>query len=234
MKLIVGNLKMNLLQNEINDYLGEVLKYSFPNVVYCPSSIYLKMFVDNNLITGSQDVSAYEQGAYTGDVGASQLSSLGVKYVIIGHSERRKYYDDEKYLNAKHKLCIKNGLIPILCIGENKEEYLQKKTIKVLEKQLDILENIDVSKIIIAYEPIWSIGTGVLASNEEIYKITSHIKKYIYDKYQHTPKVLYGGSVNNQNIRELENILNIDGYLIGGCSIKVLEFIDLIKVVNKY
>ena len=232
-KLVVGNFKMNLLYSDIQNYILEVTKYSFENVIYCPSSLYLSLFINHGLKTGAQDVSSYEVGSYTGDISASQLKSLGVKYVIIGHSERRKYYQDEQYINNKLNLCIKEGLVPILCIGENRDEYTNKETLDVLKHQLDeSLKEIDVSKIIIAYEPIWSIGTGILPSCEEIYNTIDYIKKYIYNKYEILPQILYGGSVSNQNIKELEKIKNIDGYLVGGCSIKVNDFIEMINYIN--
>ena len=153
--------------------------YNYENVIYCPSNIYLKSFVDCDLQVGAQDVSFYENGAYTGDVSSSQLSSLGVKYVIIGHSERRMYYDDSKRIYNKLDLSLKEGLIPILCIGEKKEDYLNKKTLEVLEEQLEVLNDIDISKVIVAYEPIWAIGTGIIPSNEEIYKVINYIKTYL-------------------------------------------------------
>lgn len=233
-KLIVGNFKMNLLNTDIDAYIEEIRKYSFSNVVYCPSYIYLNTFLDNNLVVGAQDVSPYKMGAYTGDVSSYQLASMGVKYVIVGHSERRKYYGEKECLVDKLKNIQETSLMPILCIGETKEEYENHKTLNVLKNEIDfIFSNVNINNLIIAYEPLWSIGTGLVPTNEEIFKTVSFIKNYIIDKYKINIKVLYGGSVNNQNIDELEKINNLDGYLVGGCSININDFIELIKKVNK-
>lgn len=234
MKLIVGNFKMNMLNGDINEYIDEIKKYSFSNVVYCPSNIFLKDFISNNLTVGAQDLSPFENGAYTGDISASQMKSIGVKYAIIGHSERRKHYCEKEILIDKLKMAINNDIIPIYCIGETKEEYDNDLTLDVLKKEIDYIFkfNINLENLIIAYEPLWSIGTGLIPTTNEIEKVIDYIKKYINDKYQFQIKVLYGGSVNNENINELENIKNVNGYLIGGCSIKVHEFIKVIECVN--
>jgi len=234
MKLIVGNLKMNLLNDDINKYIDEVKKYNFNNVVYCPSNIYLKSFIDENLVVGSQDISAFNNGAYTGEISGSQLANLGVKYAIVGHSERRKRYNDSNFINDKLKRCLENKIKPILCIGESKEEYENNKTFDVLIKQINLaLDDIDnIENIIIAYEPVWSIGTGLIPTNKNIENTIDYIKKYVFNRYSKSLKVLYGGSVNNKNINNFELINNVDGYLIGGCSIHVEDFIDLIKQVS--
>ena len=235
MKLIVANFKMNLLKEDILDYLNH-FDNKATNVIFCPSNIYLNYFVDKNLNVGSQDVSPNEIGAYTGDISASQLKSLGVKYTIIGHSERRKYYNDNKFIKDKLTNALNNSLIPILCIGESKEERDNGKTFDILKNQLDeALDSINkdlLSNVVIAYEPIWSIGTGVIPSNQDIYKTISYIKEYLRKEYNLTLNVLYGGSVNNQNINDLEQINNVDGYLIGGSSIDYNKFLDIIDKVN--
>lgn len=234
MKLIVGNFKMNLLNDDIKNYIEEISKYSFNNVILCPSNIYLKDFIQQKISVGCQDLSPYEIGAYTGDVSASQLASIGVKYALIGHSERRRYYNEVDILVNKVKLAQKSGIIPIYCIGETKEDYDNKNTLKVLQEEINLIfDAITEKDVIIAYEPIWSIGTGLIPINNEIYTIIDYIKNYVYKKYNIEVKVLYGGSVNNENIMELEKISNIDGYLVGGCSIKIDNFIEMIKIVNK-
>lgn len=235
MKLIVGNFKMNLLKDDINSYIEKIKKYNFSNVVYCPSSIYLQQFINNNLTVGTQDLSAFENGAYTGDISASQLKSIGVKYAIIGHSERRKCYHEKEVLLDKLRLAINEEIIPIYCLGETKEEYDNNLTLDILKKEVDFIFNSDINleKVILAYEPIWAIGTGLIPTNNEICKVIDYIKEYIYNKYSCDIKILYGGSVNNKNIDELEKINNIDGYLVGGCSINVNDFIEMINVINK-
>ena len=234
MKLIVGNFKMNLSLNEINDYISFFKDKNYNNVIFAPSSIYLLKFTQNGFITASQDVSFGSTGAYTGDISASQLKSIGVNYSIVGHSERRKYYDDDKYVKLNELL--KNDIKPILCIGETKEERDKNVTFDVLRDEIDnSLKNLDtnlLNGVIIAYEPIWSIGTGVIPTNEDIDKTIKYIKNYLIEKYGLRLKVLYGGSVNNKNISELEKIEIIDGYLVGGCSIKKDDFQELIKSVE--
>ena len=236
MKLVVGNFKMNLTLNEINDYIEFFNEKRYDNVIFGPSSIYLNKFIENGLNVTSQDVSFESIGAYTGDVSASQLKSLGVNYSIIGHSERRAYYDDSKRVNDKLKRLLENDINPIICIGETKKERDENKTLDVLKQEIDdSFKKIDtnsLNNVIIAYEPIWSIGTGVIPTNNDIDTTIKYIKSYINDNYGLKLRVLYGGSVSNKNIDELEKIDIIDGYLVGGCSIKKEEFDKLIKTVG--
>ena len=236
MRLVVGNFKMNLTLEEINEYIDFFKNKKYDNVVFAPSNIYLTKFCDAGLKTSAQDVSFASIGAYTGDTAAVQLKSLGIKYSIVGHSERRKYYIDDKYVNNKLKELLNNEIIPILCIGETKEEKDKGVTLDILKNELDeAFKDIDTNKlsnIIIAYEPIWSIGTGVIPTNEDIDTTIKFIKKYVNENYQMNNKVLYGGSVSNKNIDELEKIVVIDGYLVGGCSIKKDDFNQLINSVR--
>ena len=209
-------------------------KYNFLNVVYCPSSIFIQKFIDNNFTVGAQDLSPFEIGSYTGDISAMQLKSVGVKYVIIGHSERRKYYHEKEILLNKVKNAINNSIIPIYCIGETEDEYNNNLTLDVLKNEIEFIfsENLDLNNLIIAYEPIWAIGTGLIPSNDEIKRVIEYIKNYIYINYNINIKVLYGGSVNNKNIHKLEELNNVDGYLVGGCSVKVNDFIAMINVIK--
>lgn len=236
MKIVVGNFKMNLNKEEIDNYLNVVKEYFFPNVVFCPSTIYLDSFIKNSLTVGTQDIGFMEKGAYTGDISASMYKSIGVSYAIIGHSERRKYYRDDKYVNQKLNMALKAELKPILCIGETQEERENGLTNQVLIEQItQSLQNIDkefLKNVIIAYEPVWSIGTGNIPTNEEIFKTIDYIKTYINYEYEVDMNVLYGGSVNQDNISILEEISNVDGYLVGGCSIDVNKFVQLINYIN--
>lgn len=236
MKLIVSNHKMNLTLKEINEYISFFKEKNYSNVFFAPSSIYLTKFVDNNLNTVSQDVSAFEKGAYTGDVSAVQLRSIGINYSIVGHSERREYYDDNQFVNNKIIRLLEHDINPILCVGEKKEERENNQYKEVVFKEIDdafknIMQKYLIG-VIIAYEPIWSIGTGLVPKNEDIEEMVTEIKRYVKEKYNIDIKVLYGGSVNNKNIEELEKISNIDGYLVGGCSIKINEFNELIEKVR--
>lgn len=236
MKYIIGNLKMNLLEEEVNKYILDMYEFNHNNIIFAPTSIYLKQFVNSNLHVSAQDVSFEENGAYTGDISALQLKSIGVEYSIVGHSERRKYYDDNKYINQKIKMCLKNNIKPILCIGENLLDRQNNNVSNILsddiDKCFDGLSNNDISKIIVAYEPLWSIGTGIVPSNDEIFETVDFIKKLIYEKYNTNVHVLYGGSINEKNIIEFEKIKNLDGYLIGGSSIDSNKFRKIIKFID--
>ena len=224
MKIIGANFKMNFKKDDINNYL-EVIKNKFPidNIIFFPSDLYIENFVKNN----------YLFGAVTGDTSILQLKELGIKYTLIGHSERRNYFNDDNYSADKMKLALKNDIIPVLCIGESLREYENNLTKDKLKEQIDIALKDNISnKIIIAYEPIWSIGTGKIPTNDILTEIISFIKNYINENYQINLKVIYGGSVNLDNILELNNINNLDGYLIGGATLnpnKFLELIDKIK-----
>ena len=236
MKLIIGNFKMNLTLNEVNDYIEFFKDKKYSNVIYAPSSIYLSNFIKNGMPVASQDVSFANSGAYTGDISAIQLKSIGVNYSIVGHSERREYYDDNKYVNLKLKQLLDNNITPILCIGETKEERDKNEVYNILSSEIDEslkkLNTNSLNSVIIAYEPIWSIGTGVIPTNDEIKDTITFIKDYLNKKYNLNNKVLYGGSVNNENINILEEIKVIDGYLVGGCSIIKEDFDKLIHSVD--
>ena len=232
MKIIACNLKMNLMPNEIPNYMERMSKFK-EEVLMFPSSIYIKDFVNNGFITGSQDISFAPRGAFTGDISILQLKELGIKYSIVGHSERRNYYLDDRFVNKKIELCIENGITPILCVGETEEENISNNTLKVCIKEIDnaFIDN-EVKNIIISYEPIWSIGTGLVPKNDFIEDIVSNIKKYVYNKYGIEVLVLYGGSVSEENIEKLEKIPSLDGYLIGGCALDPESMEKLINCVR--
>ena len=165
-------------------------------------------------------------GSFTGSINAAMLKNVGAKYVIIGHSENRQNGENNKLINLKIKSALKTGLKVIFCIGETLNEKRKKNTKKVLNKQItEGLKKIKYKKnILIAYEPVWSIGTGLIPKPNELFEIINFIKKN-----NKNSKVLYGGSVNPKNIYELKSISNIDGYLIGGASQNSKKFIDIIK-----
>ena len=180
-----------------------------------------------NIEVGAQN--CHEQdvyGAFTGSVNSSMLKSVGAKYIIIGHSENRRAGETDKLINLKIKSALKSGLKVIFCIGETLKAKRKKITKSILNKQIKAgLKNIkNNKKIIIAYEPVWSIGTGIIPKSDDLFKTISFIKK---EKKNY--KVLYGGSVNPKNINQLKSINNIDGYLIGGASQDPKKFIDIIK-----
>ena len=232
MKLVVGNFKMNMSYQDILDYLD---KLKNKDVIYCPPSIYSKMFIDRGLQVGLQNIYTKDFGSYTGEISAYQAKSMGITYTIIGHSERRIYFnEDDKLINEK-VINAKDYLKIILCVGETKEERQNKETLEIIKKQLlaDLSNVQNLNNIIIAYEPKWAIGAKQTPSNLEIAKVVNYIKSFIKEKYKTDIKVLYGGSVNASDILRLEEIESIDGYLVGNSSIDYLEFSKIIEVALK-
>ena len=219
--------------------LESVIKFSKNNkntkfrIVYCPPNTLIrplsKRLKKTNLEVGAQNCHDSDNyGAYTGHVNSKMLKNVGAKYVILGHSENRQSGETDKLINLKIKSAIKSNLKVIFCIGETLSEKRKKITNKVLAKQItNGLKSIrNISNIIIAYEPVWSIGTGLIPKSNDLFNSISYIKSKFNKK---TPKVLYGGSVNNKNIAELKDINVIDGFLIGGASQSSKKFIDIIK-----
>mgnify|MGYP001431161337 FL=1 len=219
--------------------LDSVIKFSKNNknskfrIVYCPPNTLIrplsKRLKKTNLEVGAQNCHESENyGAYTGHVNSKMLKNVGAKYVILGHSENRQSGETDKLINLKIKSAIKSNLKVIFCIGETLSEKRKKRTNKVLAQQITSgLKSIkNTSNIIIAYEPVWSIGTGLIPKPNDLSNSISFIKGKFRKE---TPKVLYGGSVNNKNITEIKDINVIDGFLIGGASQSSKKFIDIIK-----
>ena len=219
--------------------LDSVIKFSKNNknskfrIVYCPPNTLIrplsKRLKKTNLEVGAQNChESKNYGAYTGHVNSKMLKNVGAKYVILGHSENRQSGETDKLINLKIKSAIKSNLKVIFCIGETLSEKRKKRTNKVLAQQITSgLKSIkNTSNIIIAYEPVWSIGTGLIPKPNDLSNSISFIKSKFRKK---TPKVLYGGSVNNKNITEIKDINVIDGFLIGGASQSSKKFIDIIK-----
>lgn len=225
--IVALNNKSNLNKEEFLEYqknLGTIDCNS--TLILCASPLNIANYNLTNCYWGSQNVSKDTTGAHTGEVAASQLKSYGVKYCIVGHSERRT---DQKETNEEIALKIKNlyeqGITPILCVGETKEERELGKVNSIIEEEISIatknLTSEEKDNLIVAYEPIWSIGTGLIPTNEQIEEVFELIKELLP-----TTKVLYGGSANEKNIDELKQCSLIDGYLLGGLSLKP----DLLKV----
>lgn len=229
MKLIIANLKMNLTLEDILKY-KETIKDKYNNLIIAPSYIYLKEMESNNYDIASQDGYNIDKGAYTGEVSFNQLKSLGVKYSIIGHSERRQLFNEtNEIIKDKFISAINNDITPILCIGETKEERLSNKLKDVIELQLKtIFDNIEINNAIIAYEPVWAIGTGLTPTEKEIEEAHKYIKELL-DKYNINSKILYGGSVNLNNIKSFSKLENVDGFLIGSASLDPNNLLDMIK-----
>lgn len=229
--IIVLNNKCNLLTDEFIKYQESLSKLeSKHELVLCPSSIYLSKFSLNNFKLGSQNVGSNYEGAFTGEISASQLKALNVEYSIVGHSERRKHQrESNEEINKKIKLLLDNGITPILCVGENMNEKESNMTIvKILDEIKEAFKDIDdTSKIIIAYEPIWAIGTGNTPEREEIDDVLKKIKEDYPENL-----LLYGGSLSVSNIEKINKSTYIDGYLLGGLSLKVEELKNFLKIIG--
>ena len=233
----IANWKMFGGLNSLNS-LHKVIKFfktfkknKFTKIIYCPPSTLIrpmsKRLKNSRIEVGAQN--CHEQdyyGAFTGSINSIMLKSVGAKYIIVGHSENRQSGDTNKLVNLKIKSALKSGLKVIFCIGETLQDKKKKITKQTLNKQIKLgLKNIKNKKnIIIAYEPVWSIGTGMIPKSNELFETINFIKQKIKNN-----KVLYGGSVNPKNTDELKSINNIDGYLIGGASQDPNKFIDIIK-----
>jgi len=241
--IVAANWKMNggtALVNTIVDGLTSVELQSNVDVVICPSFPFLSELVsqskvnklDKAIYIGAQNVSAHESGAYTGEISTQMLQELSVKFVIIGHSERRSYYKETSSQIA-HKLSavLKAGLTPILCIGESEAERIAGQTESVLASQLQpVIDEVGIDNfadIVIAYEPVWAIGTGKTASSEMAQETHQFIRNFLAQANESVATkvpLLYGGSVNASNCEELFAQTDIDGGLIGGASLQVEQF----------
>ncbi len=244
-KVIAGNWKMNMLPNEAIDYIQAfepLVKDAKAEVILCvpyTDLFYCLMNVQGtNIKIGAQNMHFAENGAYTGEVSGKMLKSIGVEYVIIGHSERRQYFNEtDESVNKKIKAAFENELKPIVCVGETLEEREAGKTVEIITNQtrlaLEGLTKEQVKNTIIAYEPIWAIGTGKTATSEDannsIISIREEIKNIYGEDVSEAVIIQYGGSVKSSNAKELFSTSDIDGGLVGGASLKPDEFS---KIVN--
>ncbi len=213
---------MNLYYEELQNYIEELNKIN-KNLIIAPSSIYLLEFIKNTKHkVSSQDICYIDEGNYTGKVSWKQIKHLGIKYSLIGHSEKK---DDIKKINAKVKVCLEHGITPILCIGNAKKE----ENITNILKQLEIK---DIKKIIFAYEPIFNIANKKIDINyikTEIEKIYNYLK----DKYQTEPSIVYGGGINEDNIDEIYHIDLLKGILIGSISSNIKKITKILSKINE-
>ena len=244
-KIIAGNWKMNMLPNEAIQFIEELaplVKDTENEVILCVPYIdlfYALLTAQNtNIKIGAQNMHFEEKGAYTGEVSGEMLKSIHVEYVIIGHSERRQYFGEtDETVNKKIKVAFQNALKPIVCVGETLEQREAGETNRIITNQVELalqgLTKEQVEKTIIAYEPIWAIGTGKTATKEDANNSIKAIRNKIAEIYGQTVAdgviIQYGGSVKASNAKELFEMSDIDGGLVGGASLKAEEFS---KIVN--
>ncbi|HPE87026.1 MAG: triose-phosphate isomerase [Bacteroidales bacterium] len=246
--IVAGNWKMNLDFEQAEELMDELAALLDDNpqekceVVICPPALYLELAVDYTMESefdcGAQNVSSFDNGAYTGEISAAMLEKLEVSYVIIGHSERRKYFhEDDGILDAKVKQSLKHHLIPIFCCGELLAERESNTHFQVVEAQLKNtvlgLDKEDFKKIVIAYEPVWAIGTGKTATPEQAQEMHAFIRNLIAQTYDpavaENISILYGGSCNPGNAAALFSNPDVDGGLIGGASLNANDFLQIIQ-----
>ena len=243
--IIAGNWKMNKTTEEAIE-LVKGLKEGMGDtdvkvVICCPYTVLAtvkKAVEGTNIKLGAQNMHWEDSGAYTGEISADMLKEQGVEYVIIGHSERRQYFNEtDETVNKKVKKALEKALIPILCVGESLEERETDKTFDVVKEQvlkaLEDVEASDMKNIVIAYEPIWAIGTGKTATPEQANEVIAYIRNVLKEKYgeeiSEIVPIQYGGSVKANNATEIMNQSDIDGALVGGDSLKAESFLGIIN-----
>ena len=243
--LIAGNWKMNMLASEAKGFI-DALKNEMPKQKSCDVAIcapfvvmpaLMKATGGSRIGMGAQDVSAHDKGAFTGEVSVAQLKDIGTKYVIIGHSERRQYHGEtDELVNTKAKNTLIEGMTPIICVGESLDQRERGLTMPHIEYQvkaaLSGMTEEMVRRSVIAYEPIWAIGTGVTATADQAEEVCAHIRAVIRKVFSartaRSTTILYGGSMNAGNAMELLSKPDIDGGLIGGASLKPNDFAKII------
>ena len=248
--IIAGNWKMYKDVSESIELANGIKRvvYNVENVeiIISPTFVNLsnvcEILIESNIFVAAQNCYWENEGAFTGEISVPMIKKIGCEYVIIGHSERRKYFGEtDVTVNKKVKSVIDGGLIPIMCVGETLEEREAEKTMEVVKTQiaggLKGLSEEFLSSLIIAYEPVWAIGTGKTATREQAQEVHAKIRELIKEMYSSSlsevTRVLYGGSVKSENIVELMEEKDIDGALIGGASLKCESFIDIIKKTSE-
>jgi triosephosphate isomerase len=249
-KLIAGNWKMNgslaaneALVHDVQQGLVQALGGKHAQVAVCVPAAYLsqvqQLVKGSGIDLGSQDVSAHEQGAYTGEVAAAMLKDFAVRYAIVGHSERRQYHGEtDEQVAHKAQRALSAGITPIVCVGETLAEREAGKTEEVVKRQLAAVIHANghcISEIVVAYEPVWAIGTGKTASPEQAQAVHAVLRGQLKAATEHSDRVhiLYGGSMNAANAAELLAQPDIDGGLIGGAALKAADFLTIIAAAAR-
>ena len=240
--IIAANWKMNLNLNDINLFSESLKINNFSNhvqVCIFPQSLHLNYLINLLKTTpvyfGGQNCYLKTNGPYTGEISPVALKEIGCDYVILGHSERRQIFNETNdHIKKCSEAAINANLTPIICVGESLDNRNNKKALDFVKEQILNSTPVTKNEIIIAYEPIWSIGTGIIPSKEEIFEMHDFIKKIAYSLLNAKVKVLYGGSVNLNNLEEVLSVNNVDGILVGGASLKVKDFLAIYEAVVKH
>ncbi len=244
--LIAGNWKMNGLNASVSEFrlmLSEANKlFNKVDLLICPPVTLLQSFAqltkDTDFSVGGQDCHINNSGAHTGDISAEMLADIGAKYCIVGHSERRAdHHETNSIVHAKASAVWKSGTVAIICVGETDEEYIKRETLKVVENQL--LESVPLGatsfNTVIAYEPVWAIGTGKTPTTDDVKNVHAVIRKHMTERFGEEGtiiRILYGGSVKPSNAQEILGVANVDGALVGGASLKAFDFIAIAKAAS--
>lgn len=229
MKYLFLNHKMNLTVTELQKYKEQLKNINWKHLEICifPSFLNIPYLIKEQYKIGAQNVSAFEEGSFTGEISAKQLKNLGASYCLVGHSERRnKFHEQDEEIRGKIKELEKQNITSVLCVGE----LCQEEREETLKRQLSVID-VDPKNLIIAYEPVYSIGTGLVLENQKIEEAINFIKEYIKQQYQKEFPVLYGGSVDEKNITGLKQLINADGFLIGKASLTVEKVVKIVEEI---
>jgi len=243
---MAANWKMNKVTSETREFIArflpEVKSVLDVDIVLAPPftslALAAEMIKHTNIMLAAQDVFYEEKGAYTGEISPPMLTDVGCKFVIIGHSERRQYFrETDEIVNRKIKSAQKGGLGIIFCLGESLEEREAGKTFDILEREMNQgLDGTNIENIVVAYEPIWAIGTGKTATPEQAQEVHAFIREKLRIKYGNKSddiRIIYGGSVTTENIDSLMACADLDGALVGGASLKVESFVRIVKFIKR-
>lgn len=247
-RLVVGNWKMHGSVERVEALLAGIKSAAqqggFADTAICPPSVYISQAVaalqGSEISVGAQNLSQYDEGAFTGEISASMLADLSCRYAIVGHSERRGIYNEtDECVASKFVAAQKAGLTPILCLGESLEQRQAGETLEFVERQLQAVITVAgveaLADAVVAYEPIWAIGTGMTASPEQAQEVHAYLRQVVASnsvEIAQNLQLLYGGSVNAANAAELFNQKDIDGALVGGASLKVDDFSVICRATN--
>lgn len=250
-KLVVGNMKMNILSTLEREQYFKLFKkesvgkeLSRTSIVLCPPAVHLEAFnglKNEKTAIGAQNMFWERSGSYTGEISPAMIKNLGAEYVILGHSERRRYFCEKNdEINLKVVSALRNGLIPIVCVGETKAEKATGQALRVISKQtkeaLSGISRVKAEQIIIAYEPVWAVGSDVIPTSHEIMEAKVLVRKILVElfdkKYANLVRILYGGSVNAKTAQEVCVEPGMDGVLVGRESLASYEFMKIAEIIN--